>query len=104
MRCKPVSAVPVKCLLISILVSNLILLDLPKARGRVYLLARFWPKSILLRHSLTEVMVRPLGRSEEHTSELQSRGHLVCRRLLATTHLVQRAVPVSTENNPLAPA
>src|SRR5690625_5618555 len=22
------------------------------------------------------------GRSEEHTSELQSRGHLVCRRLL----------------------
>src|SRR5690625_6664611 len=24
----------------------------------------------------------PLRRSEEHTSELQSRGHLVCRRLL----------------------
>src|SRR5690625_3489822 len=24
----------------------------------------------------------PAGRSEEHTSELQSRGHLVCRRLL----------------------
>src|SRR5690625_6510241 len=24
-----------------------------------------------------------LGRSEEHTSELQSRGHLVCRLLLA---------------------
>src|SRR6266702_5665959 len=24
----------------------------------------------------------PLGRSEEHTSELQSRGHLVCRLLL----------------------
>src|SRR5207253_11432687 len=26
--------------------------------------------------------VRPPGRSEEHTSELQSRGHLVCRLLL----------------------
>src|SRR5437870_9186371 len=26
--------------------------------------------------------VRELGRSEEHTSELQSRGHLVCRLLL----------------------
>src|SRR5690625_6785478 len=25
------------------------------------------------------------GRSEEHTSELQSRGHLVCRRLLGQT-------------------
>src|SRR5207253_9124365 len=25
---------------------------------------------------------RPAGRSEEHTSELQSRGHLVCRLLL----------------------
>src|SRR5439155_14764060 len=25
---------------------------------------------------------RPLERSEEHTSELQSRGHLVCRLLL----------------------
>src|SRR5207253_9848978 len=25
---------------------------------------------------------RPLRRSEEHTSELQSRGHLVCRLLL----------------------
>src|SRR5437660_4976178 len=25
---------------------------------------------------------RKLGRSEEHTSELQSRGHLVCRLLL----------------------
>src|SRR5439155_23466063 len=26
--------------------------------------------------------LRPCGRSEEHTSELQSRGHLVCRLLL----------------------
>src|SRR5690625_6979636 len=27
-------------------------------------------------------LVRATGRSEEHTSELQSRGHLVCRLLL----------------------
>src|SRR5215510_8022103 len=27
-------------------------------------------------------MTLPAGRSEEHTSELQSRGHLVCRLLL----------------------
>src|SRR5439155_21137418 len=34
---------------------------------------------------LSILLVRPLGlagRSEEHTSELQSRGHLVCRLLL----------------------
>src|SRR5690625_6309135 len=29
-----------------------------------------------------EIMARNGGRSEEHTSELQSRGHLVCRLLL----------------------
>src|SRR5437870_13821675 len=27
-------------------------------------------------------LATPFGRSEEHTSELQSRGHLVCRLLL----------------------
>src|SRR5439155_18931790 len=32
---------------------------------------------------LRQVVQRaPVGRSEEHTSELQSRGHLVCRLLL----------------------
>src|SRR5690625_4494029 len=31
-----------------------------------------------------------LGRSEEHTSELQSRGHLVCRLLLEKKKLHQR--------------
>src|SRR5690625_7000519 len=29
---------------------------------------------------------RPFQRSEEHTSELQSRGHLVCRLLLQQKH------------------
>src|SRR5439155_14583643 len=31
------------------------------------------------------------GRSEEHTSELQSRGHLVCRLLLEKKKLLQYA-------------
>src|SRR5437870_9628818 len=37
-----------------------------------------WP---LARSRMLPVIVPPL-RSEEHTSELQSRGHLVCRLLL----------------------
>src|SRR3989442_7348416 len=36
---------------------------------------------------------RLTGRSEEHTSELQSRPHLVCRLLLEQ----KRTVPLSTE-------
>src|SRR5690625_6156855 len=36
----------------------------------------------LLLHHLTEGIPELLIRSEEHTSELQSRGHLVCRLLL----------------------
>src|SRR5437870_6865187 len=35
---------------------------------------------------VAEVPVNP-GRSEEHTSELQSRGHLVCRLLLEKKNL-----------------
>src|SRR5437870_9080330 len=31
---------------------------------------------------IAAIVWRGLGRSEEHTSELQSRGHLVCRLLL----------------------
>src|SRR5690625_6353147 len=33
---------------------------------------------------LTKAPFRKTSRSEEHTSELQSRGHLVCRLLLET--------------------
>src|SRR5690625_7076500 len=37
----------------------------------------------LSRRSVCTLKIRvALGRSEEHTSELQSRGHLVCRLLL----------------------
>src|SRR5690625_5839012 len=37
---------------------------------------------ISLLHNDTEMLPALLDRSEEHTSELQSRGHLVCRLLL----------------------
>src|SRR5437660_7738750 len=35
------------------------------------------------------------SRSEEHTSELQSRGHLVCRLLLEKKKIVQTVPPVA---------
>src|SRR5439155_21694849 len=40
--------------------------------------ASTWP----IRPMLSSRRPRSSGRSEEHTSELQSRGHLVCRLLL----------------------
>src|SRR5690625_5819566 len=43
--------------------------------------SRTWTQSATLA-STTEVLDLRTGRSEEHTSELQSRGHLVCRLLL----------------------
>src|SRR5690625_7102095 len=42
----------------------------------IIFLAILWPKIENKRHAIF------LMRSEEHTSELQSRGHLVCRLLL----------------------
>src|SRR5439155_11653352 len=47
--------------------------------------AELLPRSPLVGHAENELMVRSEGRftrSEEHTSEFQSRGHLVCRLLL----------------------
>src|SRR4029078_13735836 len=41
----------------------------------------------------------PMGRSEEHTSELQSLAYLVCRLLLAK----QQILPVSTETTDTSP-
>src|SRR5690625_6204804 len=37
-----------------------------------------------------QLLRRALNRSEEHTSELQSRGHLVCRLLLEKKHTQAR--------------
>src|SRR2546422_3471379 len=49
---------------------------------------RCWPRHLAsrpplaTRHAMTPEGTRPPSRSEEHTSELQSRLHLVCRLLL----------------------
>src|SRR5437870_11552627 len=57
--------------------------SLPQLRGRRRVPAfdprhlGSWPPS-----RCPAARVTPTGRSEEHTSELQSRGHLVCRLLL----------------------
>src|SRR5215510_15181576 len=42
------------------------------------------PDDQSLRHEARHLaeLLKDIGRSEEHTSELQSRGHLVCRLLL----------------------
>src|SRR5690625_6419457 len=42
------------------------------------------------------VVTRTEGRSEEHTSELQSRGHLVCRLLLEKNKTNQILHPLRT--------
>src|SRR5207253_10154430 len=42
---------------------------------------------------ITQVITNLLNRSEEHTSELQSRGHLVCRLLLEKKNTETRTSP-----------
>src|ERR1041385_7172419 len=42
----------------------------------------FWGAAKLYERTLAQRQGRSAGRSEEHTSELQSRLHLVCRLLL----------------------
>src|SRR5437870_7677678 len=41
-----------------------------------------WSTTLVSTTPLPTVVATTSGRSEEHTSELQSRGHLVCRLLL----------------------
>src|SRR5207253_6265706 len=49
----------------------------PEAAERM--LGYAWPGNV---RELANAVERAVARSEEHTSELQSRGHLVCRLLL----------------------
>src|SRR6266487_415694 len=46
----------------------------------------------------------PGARSEEHTSELQSPVHLVCRRLLEQKKPISRSNPVAHKNKPYTPS
>src|SRR5690625_6552598 len=46
-----------------------------------------------------------IGRSEEHTSELQSRGHLVCRLLLEKKNVIcVTSFPSNSNNGHIVPA
>src|SRR3989442_4856930 len=57
------------------------------------------------RYSLALSWLKSAWRSEEHTSELQSRPHLVCRLLLENKHIGSRLLDVAqaTVGHPLAP-
>src|SRR5436305_3899166 len=56
--------------------------DLPLACRRVRHRSRFTPCRWLVAGGIPRWVAIPVSRSEEHTSELQSRPHLVCRLLL----------------------
>src|SRR5215510_15393967 len=55
------------------------------------------PRGLLVRQLLRPL--HPPGRSEEHTSELQSRGHLVCRLLLEKKTTYNRSRTRSHDSN-----
>src|SRR5258708_31540143 len=54
----------------------------------------------LVRQGVHVVRVRPDGRSEEHTSELQSPDHLVCRLLLEKKQPLLAALPAHSSPQP----
>src|SRR5207253_3608476 len=61
----------------------------------------------LSRHPLFQLprlikLAKTLDRSEEHTSELQSRGHLVCRLLLEKKKQHTRRQPLLSPSTALA--
>src|SRR5712675_3491939 len=61
----------------------------------------FSPRAVSRRSSLSWLQPkRHRLRSEEHTSELQSRLHLVCRLLLEKkkTHKLEQALPIKKHN------
>src|SRR5690625_6243491 len=58
-----------------------------------------WVAPLLWRSEIRNVLAlylrkNILERSEEHTSELQSRGHLVCRLLLEKKNIINQESPV----------
>src|SRR5439155_26656823 len=59
-------------------------------RGAATACGRSMPRSTRLRITWSTVLMIVGPRSEEHTSELQSRGHLVCRLLLEKKKLRSR--------------
>src|SRR5690625_5785569 len=49
---------------------------------------KYYPNPSTIRKRFGKYLPSFLFRSEEHTSELQSRGHLVCRLLLEKKHQI----------------
>src|SRR2546422_8322209 len=56
--------------------------------------------SVLMEVTAFALLLRGLRRSEEHTSELQSRLHLVCRLLLEKKKKAQRHLQRATTSQP----
>src|SRR2546422_3196481 len=54
---------------------------------------------LLIRFGRGVVVQRQLQRSEEHTSELQSRLHLVCRLLLEKKKTIDEKTPYASVNS-----
>src|SRR5690625_6382828 len=57
------------------------------------------PKTINGARTITLNPMKMVSRSEEHTSELQSRGHLVCRLLLEKKNKKEPTDPDPPTNN-----
>src|SRR5690625_6436370 len=61
----------------------IILLVILPSDHRIQLEKKFFNQQVFgMRAELRQTLYLSIVRSEEHTSELQSRGHLVCRLLL----------------------
>src|SRR5690625_5556217 len=61
---------------------NLLGLFMPVALGLMFIMMALPQIQLYISPAMMLLMVLMALRSEEHTSELQSRGHLVCRLLL----------------------
>src|SRR5437870_10146545 len=70
---------------------------LPKLRQFVAARGRA-PLAATLRAASATACIAP-RRSEEHTSELQSRGHLVCRLLLEKKKQKHERIPIVRQNH-----
>src|SRR5438552_4938713 len=77
------------------------MLNFAEAGTKVRSRSRFPCLASLMVSTLRRLSVETIRRSEEHTSELQSPDHLVCRLLLEKKNEVERAyqVIVAYQNN-----
>src|SRR5207253_4128222 len=91
---------------------GLLIAALPKTLGRIVMLSHFaeeiaLPDETVIDFGGEELSEEHLNlhaaeflRSEEHTSELQSRGHLVCRLLLEKKNVLPGRLPLGHRRRP----